>query len=310
MAEKIRLGNDIGINWSLIDEEGNPYNLEGRDVSVEIDVGEKKRYRIKELSVSGNTVSFVYWGKDQKYTGRCDLKFIENDGEKEMVTFDTKDAFELVAHSWLIGGEPETERVQLSFVTVTSELTERVGPKGDPGVGIESVEQTKTSTEDEGVNEITVTLTDGTSTIFEVRNGSKGPKGETGDTGPQGEQGVQGPKGEKGAAGEQGIQGPQGPQGEKGDPGPTGPQGPKGEDAEVTAEAIENALGYKPANEAELGEKQDVITDLSEIRSGAAKGNTAYQKPSDGIPASDIAAGVIPDVPEEATNAEVDALFE
>ena len=77
MAEKIRLGNDIGINWSLIDEDGNPYNLEGRDVSVEIDVGEKKRYRIKELSVSGNTVSFVYWGKDQKYTGRCDLKFIE-----------------------------------------------------------------------------------------------------------------------------------------------------------------------------------------------------------------------------------------
>lgn len=132
MAEKIRLGNDIGIDWSLIDEEGNPYNLEGRDVSVEIDVGEKKRYRIKELSVSGNTVSFVYWGKDQKYTGRCDLKFIENDGEREMVTFDTKGAFELVAHSWLIGGEPENERVQLSFVTVTSELNTRVGPKGDP----------------------------------------------------------------------------------------------------------------------------------------------------------------------------------
>lgn len=133
MAEKIRLGNDIGIDWSLIDSEGNPYAVEGKDVSIEIDVGEKKRVRIKELSLSGNTVSFVYWGKDQKYTGRCDLKFIENDGEKEMVTFDTKDAFELVAHSWLIGGEPETERVQLSFVTVTSELTERIGPPGPAG---------------------------------------------------------------------------------------------------------------------------------------------------------------------------------
>jgi len=133
MAEKIRLGNDIGIDWSLIDSEGNPYVVEGKDVSIEIDVGEKKRVRIKELSLSGNTVSFVYWGKDQKYTGRCDLKFIENDGEKEMVTFDTKDAFELVAHSWLIGGEPETERVQLSFVTVTSSLHSAVGPKGDTG---------------------------------------------------------------------------------------------------------------------------------------------------------------------------------
>lgn len=157
MAEKIRLGNDIGINWSLIDEEGHPYNLEGRDVSVEIDVGEKKRYRIKELSLSGNTVSFVYWGKDQKYTGRCDLKFIENDGEKEMVTFDTKDAFELVAHSWLIGGEPETERVQLSFVTVTSELHTAVGPTGPMGP-----------------------------------QGPQGEKGEKGDKGDTGERGATG----------------------------------------------------------------------------------------------------------------------
>ena len=157
MAEKIRLGNDIGIDWSLIDSEGNPYVVEGKDVSIEIDVGEKKRVRIKELSLSGNTVSFVYWGKDQKYTGRCDLKFIENDGEKEMVTFDTKDAFELVAHSWLIGGEPETERVQLSFVTVTSELHTAVGPTGPMGP-----------------------------------QGPQGEKGEKGDKGEPGERGATG----------------------------------------------------------------------------------------------------------------------
>ena len=41
---------------------------------------------------------------------------------------------------------------------------------------------------------------------------------------------------------------------------------------------------------------QSHIDDLSTIRSGAAKGATAYQKPSTGIPASDIAQGVIPDV--------------
>ena len=45
-----------------------------------------------------------------------------------------------------------------------------------------------------------------------------------------------------------------------------------------------------------LNEKQDVINDLSTIRSGAALGATAYQKPSGGIPAPDIAEGVIPDV--------------
>lgn len=43
--------------------------------------------------------------------------------------------------------------------------------------------------------------------------------------------------------------------------------------------------------------KQDIINDLATIRSGAGLGATAYQKPSTGIPASDIADGVIPTVP-------------
>lgn len=46
-----------------------------------------------------------------------------------------------------------------------------------------------------------------------------------------------------------------------------------------------------------LDAKQDTISDLETIRSGAALGATAYQKPNDGIPASDLASGVIPTVP-------------
>lgn len=45
-----------------------------------------------------------------------------------------------------------------------------------------------------------------------------------------------------------------------------------------------------------LGRKQDKITDLDAIRSGSSKGETAYQKPIGGIPATDLANGVIPDV--------------
>ena len=48
---------------------------------------------------------------------------------------------------------------------------------------------------------------------------------------------------------------------------------------------------------AAIDAKQDVISDLETIRSGAARGATSYQKPSTGIPASDIEAGVIPTVP-------------
>lgn len=42
----------------------------------------------------------------------------------------------------------------------------------------------------------------------------------------------------------------------------------------------------------DLSGKQDVIDDLSTIRSGAAAGGTAYQKPGTGIPASDLSAEV------------------
>lgn len=42
----------------------------------------------------------------------------------------------------------------------------------------------------------------------------------------------------------------------------------------------------------DISGKQDVIDDLEDIRSGAAAGATAYQKPGSGIPKSDLASGV------------------
>lgn len=102
-------------------------------------------------------------------------------------------------------------------------------------VGIASVNQTTTSTEDGGTNVITVLLTDGKKSTFSVRNGSKGstgPTGPTGATGPQGPQGIQG---------SQGPVGPQGPQG------PTGPQGPKGEKGEKGEKGDPGTVVFDPA---------------------------------------------------------------
>lgn len=56
------------------------------------------------------------------------------------------------------------------------------GEKGDDGVGIKSVIQTTTSTADSGENVVTVKLTDGSSSQFKFRNGSKGSSGKDGDT--------------------------------------------------------------------------------------------------------------------------------
>ena len=69
-----------------------------------------------------------------------------------------------------------------------SSLSEEIAgiPSGKAGVGIQSVEQTTTSTEDGGTNVITVTTTDGTSSTFSVRNGSRGSVGPAGADGKDG----------------------------------------------------------------------------------------------------------------------------
>ncbi len=61
-------------------------------------------------------------------------------------------------------------------------VTDPDGVEGDP-VGILSVEQTTTSTESDGVNVVTVTKTDGTTSTFQVKNGSQGLQGNSGYTG-------------------------------------------------------------------------------------------------------------------------------
>jgi len=56
------------------------------------------------------------------------------------------------------------------------------GSNGSDGVGVSSVKQTTTSTADGGNNVVTVTLTDGTTSTFTVKNGSKGSTGTAGKT--------------------------------------------------------------------------------------------------------------------------------
>lgn len=100
------------------------------------------------------------------------------------------------------------------------------------GAGIRSIEQTSTSSEDDGINTITITSTDGEQTMFNVKNGSKG------SIGPQGGKGE---KGDTGAAftfdmftAEQLAS----LKGEKGDIGPQGPKGDPGEGSVKTVNSI------------------------------------------------------------------------
>ena len=144
--------------------------------------------------------------------------------------------------------------------------------------------------------------------------GDTGATGATGAQGPQGEQGIQGIQGPKGDTGDEGPEGPQGPigpqgatgpKGDKGDTGATGPQGPKGDTGDPVTITVNNqtytqsegnitlpnyptvlptiwgditgTLSNQTDLQTALNAKQDVISDLATIRSGAAAGATAVQ---------------------------------
>lgn len=61
--------------------------------------------------------------------------------------------------------------------TISEWLLSLKGAQGDPGRGITSVVQTTSSSESEGDNVITVTLSDGTTATFTVKNGKRGLQG-------------------------------------------------------------------------------------------------------------------------------------
>ena len=122
MSRKFRVGNDIPINWSLVNEDGSPYIVEGKNFAIELLIGNAKRVRIGGATASENTISFKYWGKDQGPLGSVNLIYIENNGKADMVTFDTEDAFTMVPHSWLAVDEDETpETITFDVVTIVSE---------------------------------------------------------------------------------------------------------------------------------------------------------------------------------------------
>ena len=66
-----------------------------------------------------------------------------------------------------VGGTQEAKIIDFAFSGLK-------GAAGEPGASIKSVEQTSTSSEDGGTNELTVTLDDGTKSKIDIKNGRAG----------------------------------------------------------------------------------------------------------------------------------------
>ena len=121
--KKLRMGKDFALVWTIFD---------------------------------GNTVRWIFRGKDQHRPGVYGLELVENQGKNGMVTIDTCKAFELVEHT-----------------------CEETGPDGD-GVIFDTLEF----------------ITDVELNALRGPEGPQGPAGPAGPQGPQGEPGPQGPAGE------------------------------------------------------------------------------------------------------------------
>lgn len=98
---KIRIGKDFTVVWSIYRrtaDKREAYDLTGLNLTLHL----QNAYRteeIKDFSVEGNTITWVFRGRDQKSIGLYSLVLIQNNGEDGMMTIDKVNAFMLVAHT-------------------------------------------------------------------------------------------------------------------------------------------------------------------------------------------------------------------
>ena len=129
--KRIRIGNDIKVVWSLLDGQGQPYDLTGKNIKVFLHCGTHTMIPITDFVVDGNKIDFLYLGKDQEIQGRYNVCCVENESEDDMHTVDICEAFILVPHTWQSGGEDACSHIETTTIGLTSTI--ETGIPGDPG---------------------------------------------------------------------------------------------------------------------------------------------------------------------------------
>ena len=85
--------NDIILSWPIL-TDGEEVSLEGRDLKLYIVGGRVK----KEVTptISGNVLTFCFYGKDQFRLGTYDLVLVENENKAGMQSLRYPEAFKLI----------------------------------------------------------------------------------------------------------------------------------------------------------------------------------------------------------------------
>ena len=106
------------------------------------------------------------------------ITITDKDGTTTATVTNGADGEDGVSPTVSVSKSGKVTTLTIADATDTKTATINDGADGDDGVGIKSVAQTTTTTEDGGSNVVTVTLTDNTTATFTVKNGSKGQKGD------------------------------------------------------------------------------------------------------------------------------------
>lgn len=133
--KNIRIGNDIKIEWSLYDG-GSAFILEGRDVKIYL----KDKYGRKEITdyvISGNMLTWTFYGKNQRRTGAYSLELVVNENENGMITTDACQFVNLVHCSCDVAGSDDN-----GVSTETIELRSQLSVGGSSGEGGGSYDDT------------------------------------------------------------------------------------------------------------------------------------------------------------------------
>ena len=114
-----RIKNDIKVMWHILNE-GAPYDIEGKDVSLYL-ITPFGKVKIDDFTIDKNVIHWTFFGKDQKTVGIYGLEMSINEDREGMVTTDKCKFVRLVAHSCMVGGADEGN-VETETIELTSNL--------------------------------------------------------------------------------------------------------------------------------------------------------------------------------------------
>lgn len=116
-----RIGNDINIAWAIMTEDGKPFDLSIGKVSLYLKNYVRKE-EVKGFSIEGNVILWTFLGKNQKNLGNHSLELVINEDAEGMITTDACDFVCLVPCSCKEGGEDDAG-VKTETVNLTSVIT-------------------------------------------------------------------------------------------------------------------------------------------------------------------------------------------